>query len=140
MPQILDPEANSRAIAAYEEADRALAEFIQQNLDFMEQLRLLTSRRNEALQTLEDRARHLGETLGPVEKKGATYRVNPEQAVAVLGEDKFSRIGGEILKVPQLKIDQLREAVRSGQVSQDDFNKIAKGTPTFGAPRRMEVP
>jgi hypothetical protein len=140
MAQILDPEANNRAITAYETADRELSEFLQQNADFMEHLRMLTNRRNEALQVLEDRARHLGDTLGPVQKKGTTFRADAEQAVAVLGEEVFSRIGGEIVRTPQLKIDQLREAMRSGQVSRDNFDKIAKGTPTFTGPRRMEVP
>lgn len=140
MIDIIDPTANSRAISAYEEAKRNLDAFIQNNHELMEELRHLVNRHNEALQNLEDRARHTGQTLGPVQKKGETCRVDAAKAEQTLGRERFTAIGGEVVSTPQLKIDQLREAVRSGQVSKKDYDEIVKVSTTFTSPRSLEVP
>lgn len=137
---IVDPEALNRVTHEFNEADRELTAFVEENQEVLEPLRALTDRRNRALNALEAVARDSKMSLGPVVLDKKIQKVDPLKARQVLGPDGFAAIGGTIRNVPELTIDRVRQAIKDGTLTKETADSFVNETASFKKPGEYKVP
>lgn len=137
---ITDPEALNRVTHEFDEADRELTAFVEENQELLEALRALTDRRNRALNALEAVARDTRMSLGPVVMDKRIQKVDPVKARQVLGPDGFAAIGGTIRNVPELTIDRVRQAIKDGTLPKETADSFINETASFKKPGEYKVP
>jgi hypothetical protein len=143
MPRHNDtPATTIPEVAALEQTKARMKAFIDSNPQFFQYWNGLLEEYNERVAAADKAVRAKQVSCGDFELYQYSTRYDAEYMYERFGRDKFLELGGKLETVQQRTVDKKRVDIniQAGKISPEDAQHIKKQSPTYHAPKPVELP